>query len=91
MESELGQSLTNLSSRVFSLAVVLLLVVNGGAALAVLTTKSRDLVNRWTGRYVAANVAILGLGMGIPLVAQVMRLVVNAVAASPGAAVQIHK
>jgi hypothetical protein len=39
-------------------------------------------VNRWTGRIVAANALLLGVGLGVPVTAYVARSVVLAVAPS---------
>jgi len=55
----------------------------------VVVTRSRDVVNRWTGRLVAVNLLLLTTGVGVPAVAQAMRMVVQAVSASQATDIRI--
>ncbi|HTS89702.1 MAG TPA: hypothetical protein VMG41_14515 [Gemmatimonadales bacterium] len=56
----------------------LLLAVNLGALGIVVITRSRALVDRWTGRWLAANLGLLGFGLGVPAVTGLLRLALNA-------------
>jgi protein-S-isoprenylcysteine O-methyltransferase Ste14 len=60
----------------FSLAVVL----NFVAVLAVVATRDRRLVDRWTGPWLAANCGLVAFGAGIPAVTWCFR---TALAALP--------
>jgi hypothetical protein len=59
------------------LGLGLFLLLNSVAILAVLVTRSRTLVDRWTGRWLAANLTIMGLGAGVPAVAGLLHLAVR--------------
>lgn len=56
----------------------LFVAVNTTAVLAVVSTKSRELVNRWTGPVLVVNLLLLGAGTVIPVA---MRATSAAVAA----------
>jgi hypothetical protein len=56
------------------LGLGLFLFLNAVAILAVVVTRDRALVDRWAGRWLAANLALLGLGAGVPVVAGLLRL-----------------
>ncbi len=72
---------------VFQLAAVAFLVLNGAAIAAVVLTRDRALVNRWTGRILAANLLLIGVGLGTPAVTYCFKMVVQAVSsAQPNAA-----
>jgi hypothetical protein len=60
-------------------AAVLLVVVNAAAVTAVLVTRSRALVDRWTGRWLGVNVGLLAFGAGAPLVTGLLRLALAAI------------
>jgi hypothetical protein len=59
-------------------SVVLLVVVNVVAVAVVSVTRDRSIVNRWTGRWLGANVGLLGFGVGVPLLAGLLRLGLSA-------------
>jgi hypothetical protein len=65
-------------------SIVGFVVVNGLAVMGFALTRDRGLVNRWTGRVLAANLVLAGTGIGIPLLTSITRLAVAAV--MPGAA-----
>lgn len=73
-----------LSSRVFWIAVVGFVVLNGAAIGVFALTRSRRLVNEWTGRLVGANALLLGAGLGVPLVSGLTKLGVRALASMLG-------
>lgn len=74
MKADLIDWLARTGSWAWHVAVALLVVINAGAGLAVLATRSQALVDRWTPRWLAANVAGLGFGLGTPLVTWALRL-----------------
>ncbi|MGQ0646489.1 MAG: hypothetical protein ACT4P7_02900 [Gemmatimonadaceae bacterium] len=78
MESAILSWLEAVGSTAFRWSAVAFLVVNGVAIAAVILTRDRALVNRWTGRLLAANLTLAGTGLGIPLLTSVSRLAVSA-------------
>ncbi len=88
MESLAG-FLGTLGGTVFRWSALAFLGVNGLAAIAFFVTRDRALVNRWTSRLVAANLLLLGLGVGVPAVAFCLRSVVNAVSVSQATEVRL--
>ncbi|MEZ4457801.1 MAG: hypothetical protein R2882_14820 [Gemmatimonadales bacterium] len=85
----LAEMFGSFGTTVFRWAAVAFLLLNGGAAAAVVLTRSQALVNRWTGRLVAANLLLLGVGVGVPAVALCLKTVVRAVAAAESTQVQV--
>ncbi len=81
MES-FAETLGSFSGAMFRWSALAFFLVNGTAALAILWTRDRSLVNRWTARLVAVNCLLLGSGVAVPAVASAMRLVVSAVSVS---------
>ena len=72
--------LDSVGARAFGISATLFVLMNG-AAIAVLAIK-RDytLVNRWTSRLLAANLVLLGTGVGLPLMTTLARSAVMAIA-----------
>ena len=56
--------LDQLSSQVFWTSAMALVAIDLVAVAAVMQTRSRALVNRWTGPVLAANLLLLGAGTG---------------------------
>ena len=85
MES-FAESIGSFGSSVFRLCLVAFVVLNAAGAITVFLTRNRQIVNRWTSRFVAANLLLVGAGAGVPLMAQALKLVVKTVAVteSPG-------
>ncbi|MFP5353654.1 MAG: hypothetical protein ACLGIK_00640 [Gemmatimonadota bacterium] len=79
METALLDWLARTGSRAFTLSLGAFVLVNGAAIAAVVVTRDRSLVNRWTGRILAANLLLAGTGLGIPLLTTVTRLGILAV------------
>jgi hypothetical protein len=79
--------LNQISAQVFWTCALLLVTIDVIAATVVLRTRSRALVNRWTSRVLAANLLLLGAGLGVPVAAQAAKLVASTLAPvlSPGA------
>lgn len=82
MFDSIAQVLDQIGSLTFWTCISLLVVVDAIAVAVVIQTRSRELVNRWTGRLVAANALLLGVGVGVPMTAYLARSVVIAVGPS---------
>lgn len=79
--------LGSLGSHAFAWSAAAFVLLNGAAIAAVVVTRDRSLVNRWTGRLLAANVVLAGTGLGVPLVTSVAQLAVSALTPSVRAAI----
>ena len=79
MESSALDWLSRVGTLAFTLSASAFVVVNVSALAGVLVTRDRALVNRWTGRVLAANLFLAGTGLGIPLLTAMSRLAVSAV------------
>jgi hypothetical protein len=77
--------LDQVSSQAFWASAAALVAIDLAAVLVVLQTRSRALVNRWTGPVLAANLFLLGAGLGVPAVALAAKAVASAVAPSMAA------
>jgi hypothetical protein len=77
--------LDQVSSQAFWASAMALVAIDLVAVMVVLQTRSRALVNRWTGPVLAANLLLLGAGLGVPAVALAAKAVANAVAPSMAA------
>ena len=71
--------LDGVGSAAFTLSAVAFVALNVVAIAAVLSTRDRGLVNRWTPHFLAANLLLLGTGLGVPLAALAARSVITAV------------
>jgi hypothetical protein len=89
MES-LAESIGAFGSTLFRWSAIAFVIINGAAVAAIVITRSRDLVNRWTSRLVAANLLLLATGVGVPAVAQAMRMVIQGVASSQSTVVRVN-
>jgi hypothetical protein len=65
---------------IFWTCAIALVALDTAAVATVIGTKSRELVNRWTGTVLAANLLLLGVGVGVPGMMYVAKVVVSAVA-----------
>lgn len=76
----IAQWLDSIGARAFGISATMFVLMNG-AAIAILAIK-RDysLVNRWTSRLLAANLVLLGTGIGLPLATTLARTAVMALA-----------
>jgi hypothetical protein len=82
MFDSMAQTLDQIGSLAFWTCMTALVAIDGLAIAVVLRTRSRELVNRWTGRMVAANLLLLGAGLGVPVTTYVAKSIVLAVAPS---------
>ena len=80
MEASVTSFLSGVSSTIFWLAALAFVVINGTALVVFATTRSRHLVNEWTGRLVALDAVLLGAGLGVPLLSSLAKIGVHAVA-----------
>ena len=91
MKSDLLVWLAGTGSWVWHTALTLFLLLNATAIVALLLTRNRALVDRWTPRWLAANLTVLGVGAGVPLLTSALRLVVSALPDIGTAAATIAK
>ena len=81
MDNALVTWLSGFSSSVFQICAFLFVAVNATALAAFLATRSRALVQKWTGPWLAANFVLIGAGAGIPMVAGIAKAAVAAFSA----------
>lgn len=81
MEASMLAWLERMGSSVLFWAVAALLLIDAVAITAVVITRDRALVNRWTGWVLAANLMLIGVGAGGQAVAFVGKMTVTTVAA----------
>lgn len=65
---------------IFCTCTIVLVALDSAAVAAVVGTKSRQLVNRWTGTVLGLNLALLGVGVGVPALMYVAKVAVQAMA-----------
>lgn len=70
--------LDQVSAEVFWACAAGLVLIDLAAVAVVLQTRSREVVNRWTSRVLAANLLLLGAGLGVPAVAYTAKLAATA-------------
>jgi len=80
--TEFSAWLDGTAARVFALCMTLFVVLNAGAVSAVFLKRDRGLVNRWTARWLAVNLLLIGGGLGVPIAAKVVRVTVGAFSAA---------
>lgn len=76
MEDGILNWLASVGSTAFRWSALTFFVVNGGAIAALVISRDRSLVNRWTGRILGINLALAATGLGIPLLTTVTRVAV---------------
>lgn len=86
MEASVTAFLNGLSSKVFWLAAFGFIALNATAITVFFVTRSRRLVNEWTSKLVAADVALIAIGAGVPLVSGLLKIGVHAIASLFGGA-----
>lgn len=74
--------LSNAAAGVLALCATLFVLFNAAAVLIVMRTRDRSFVNRWTARWLGVNLALLGAGIGAPVVAKVVSVSVAAFSAT---------
>ena len=86
MLESLVQWLDRAGPLVFWSCAGVLVAIDSLAAGAVVLTRSRELVNRWTGALLTANVLLLGVGAGVPATLYVTKVAVRALTPAAPAA-----
>lgn len=84
MEATIVQWLSDFGTQVFFWSLGIFVVVNGVAAIVYLVRRDRTQVNRWTSRILAADLLLVGAGVGVPIVTTLTKLTVNAISAAFG-------
>ena len=84
MEATIVQWLSDFGTKVFLWSMGLFVVINGVAAVVYLVRRDRTQVNRWTSRILAADLLLVGAGVGVPIVTTLTKLTVNAISATFG-------
>lgn len=85
MTSDLTRWLTMIGWTAFVWALGGLFLVNGAAIAAWVWKKDRSLVQRWVAPWLAANLLLVLVGVGVPAATSAVRLVLIAVEGSPPA------
>lgn len=80
MEAAILDWLQQVALRAFGLSVAALIAINGAFAAVIFVRRDRELVNRWTSRVLAANLVLVGTGVGVPILALSARVAVSVVA-----------
>jgi hypothetical protein len=83
MTSHLAAWLASIGWTAFVWALGGLLVVNGAALAAWVWKRDRALVQLWVAPWLAANLLLVLLGVGVPAATSAVRLVLMAVEGSP--------
>ena len=73
MQADILAMLSGVGSWTLRTALILFVLLNGTAVALVAIRRDRTMVNRWTSRWLAANIALLGAGAGIPLLTGLLR------------------
>jgi hypothetical protein len=86
--AEFSAWLDGAATRAFALSATLFVLLNATAVALVFAKRDRAMVNRWTARWVAANLVLIGAGVGLPVAAQVTRMTLAAISAVRGVELQ---
>jgi len=62
-----------LGSMAFAFSAWAFVILNAAGMAAIAWTRDRAMVNRWTSRFLAANLVLLGTGLGVPVVTLAVR------------------
>jgi hypothetical protein len=89
METGIVTWLEAVGTTAFRWSALAFVLVNGVAIAAIVLTRDRALVNRWTGRLLAVNIGLAGTGLGIPLVTNLTRVAVSALLPSSRSVVPV--
>ena len=89
MESGILTWLEAVGSTAFRWSALAFVMLNGAAIAAVVLTRDRVLVNRWTSRLLAANLGLAVTGLGIPLLTTLSRVAVAVIMPSTSRVVPV--
>jgi len=84
METTAVSFLDALGSTVFRFAAICFIALNATAAVAVVMTRSRRIVDFWIPKLLVADGILIGTGLGVPLVAGLAKFGVKALSAMTG-------
>ena len=76
--------LDGVGATAFTLSAIAFVAINAIAITTVFLSRDRGIVNRFTPHFLAANLLLLGTGLGVPLAALAARSVISAVTPSFG-------
>lgn len=79
MESSVVSVLDSIRQFAFTASLWAFVLLNATAVGAILVTRSRAVVQRFTSPWLAANIILLGTGVGVPMVAGVCKSVFEVV------------
>jgi hypothetical protein len=79
MEPTIVSVLDSVRHYAFTLSLWAFVGINAVALGALVTSRSRALVQRWTSPWLAVNIILLGTGAGVPLLAGVCKSVMQVV------------
>ena len=91
MDVDIMQWLSVLSSTVIRLSIVLFVLVNAVALGVFAVKRDRTLVQRWTSPWLAANLLLVGAGVGTPLLVGITKFAITALAGAGQMAVSFVK
>jgi hypothetical protein len=91
VDFDVMQWLGVLSSTVIKLSVVLFVVINAVALGVFSVRRDRALVQRWTSPWLAANILVVGAGVGTPLLVGITKFAITALAGAGQMAVSFVK
>ena len=83
--------LDSLGSIAFRAAAVCFVLLNSAAIAVFALTRSRRLVNQWTSKIVTADAILLGVGLGVPLLAAGAKLAAGALGGMMGGVLALFK
>lgn len=76
--------LENVGTTAFAWSALAFVVLNGAGVALFLARRDRAVVNRWTSRFLAANLVLLGTGLGVPLATLAARTALRTLAPAFG-------
>lgn len=77
METGLMEWLAAFGWRAFTWSLAGLLLLNAAAAIGFILRGTRGTVHRWTAAWLAGNLLLLAIGVGVPTMTTLARLVVT--------------
>jgi len=90
MQAALINALDSIGTGAKAVALLIFLAANAAYVGGVILRKSQ-FVNRWTSSWLAANVAALAIGAGVPMVTNLMQLALGGDNSSPAVTSVITK
>lgn len=73
MVNAVGAWLERVGTTAFTWSALAFVILNAAGIAMFLATRDRAVVNRWTSRFLGANLALLGVGLGVPAATFVAR------------------